>query len=147
MIFIKDMVYFWKRYEMAYERIINRIAFIKTNLSLLEKLIPSNIELYINNQTIQLAIERLLQIIIEAIMDICIQLVGYFNLGIPNSETNILDLLEEKIPSVDKLRELKKLRNVLVHQYIKIEPQKIFDHASKFPDDMKIILHEINKLI
>ncbi len=132
---------------MAYERIINRIAFIKTNLSLLEKLIPSNIELYINNQTIQLAIERLLQIIIEAIMDICIQLVGYFNLGIPNSETNILDLLEEKIPSVDKLRELKKLRNVLVHQYIKIEPQKIFDHASKFPDDMKIILHEINKLI
>ena len=132
---------------MAYERIINRIAFIQTNLRLLEELIPSNIELFINNQTIQLAIERLLQIIIEAIMDICIQLVGYLNLGIPNSETNILDLLEEKIPSINKLRELKKLRNVLVHQYIKIEPQKIFDHASNFPDDFKIILHEINKLI
>ncbi|QEE18021.1 DUF86 domain-containing protein [Promethearchaeum syntrophicum] len=132
---------------MAYERIINRIAFIKTNLSLLKKLIPSNIELYINNQTIQLAIERLLQIIIEAIMDICIQLVGYLNLGIPKSETNILDLLEKKIPSVNKLRELKKFRNVLVHQYVRIEPQKIFAHASKFPDDLKIILHEINKLI
>lgn len=132
---------------MAYERIINRIAFIQTNLRLLEELIPLNIELYINNRTIQLATERLLQIEIEAIMDICIQLVGYLNLGIPNSETNILDLLEEKIPSVNKLRELKKFRNILVHQYVKIEPQKIFDHASKFPDDLKIILHEINKLI
>lgn len=132
---------------MAYERIINRIAFIQTNLQLLEELIPSNIELFINNRTIQLATERLLQIEIEAIMDICIQLVGYLKLGIPNSEINILDLLEGKIPSVNKLRELKKFRNILVHQYIKIEPQKIFDHASKFPDDLKIILHEINKLI
>ncbi len=132
---------------MAYDRIINRIAFIQTNLRLLEELIPSNIELYINNRTIQLATERLLQIEIEAIMDICIQLVGYLNLGIPNSETNILDLLEEKLPSVDKLRELKKFRNILVHQYIEIEPQKIFNHASKFSDDLKIILREINKLL
>lgn len=132
---------------MAYDRIINRIAFIQSNLRLLEELIPSNIELYINNRTVQLATERLLQIEIEAIMDICIQLVGYLNLGIPKSETNILDLLEEKLPSVNKLRELKKFRNILVHQYIEIEPQKIFDHASKFPDDLKIILHEINKLI
>ena len=132
---------------MAYERIVNRIAFIRTNLSLLEELIPSNIETYINNRTIQLAIERLLHIQIEAIMDICIQLVGYLNLGIPNSETNILDLLEEKIPSVNKIRELKKFRNILVHQYVKIEAQRIFDYASKFPDDLKKILHEINNLI
>ncbi len=80
-------------------------------------------------------------------MDICIQLVGYLNLGIPNSETNILDLLEEKIPSVKKIRELKKFRNILVHQYVNIEPQRIFDYASKFPDDLKKILHEINNLI
>jgi len=132
---------------MAYERIVNRIAFIKTNISLLEELIPSKIEHYINNRTIQLAIERLLQIQIEAIMDICIQLVGYLNLGIPNSETNILDLLEEKIPSLNKIRELKKFRNILVHQYVKIEAQRIFDYASKFPDDLEKILHDFNNLI
>ncbi|MFO7796306.1 MAG: HepT-like ribonuclease domain-containing protein [Promethearchaeati archaeon] len=95
---------------MAYERILQRIAFIENQLNLLGLWTPENKEVFLGDLKLQAAIERNMQNIIEAIIQICIQLVKFFNLGPPTSEDSILELLKPKLENYDLIKEFKNLR-------------------------------------
>jgi uncharacterized protein YutE (UPF0331/DUF86 family) len=132
---------------VAYERILQRIAFIENQLNLLEEWSPGNKEEFLGDLKLQAAIERKIQNIIEAVIQICTQLVKFFNLGPPTSEDSILELLKPKLKNYDLIMEFKKLRNFLVHQYIKIDSEKIFSYLKHFQEDTLKIIQEFKEII
>lgn len=132
---------------MAYERILQRIAFIEHQLNLLRQWVPENKEEFLGDLKLQAAIERNMQNIIEAIIQICIQLVKFFNLGPPTSEDSIFELLKPKLENYDLIKELKNFRNFLVHQYIKVDSKKIFTYLKHFQEDTLKIIQEFKIII
>ncbi|MBD3193590.1 MAG: DUF86 domain-containing protein [Candidatus Lokiarchaeota archaeon] len=141
------MIYIWRRSKMAYERILQRIAFIENQLKLLENWAPENREDFLGDLKLQAAIERNMQNIIEAIIQICTQLVKYFNLGPPTSEDSILELLEQKLDNYNLIKEFKKFRNFLVHQYLKVDSKKVYNYLEHFHEDVVLIIKEFRKII
>ena len=132
---------------MALERIVRRLDILVASIRKIENWLPNTIKEYKANEIIQAAIERNLQVSIEAILDICIQLVKFLELGTPNSPENVIELLEPYFSSINTINELKKLRNVLVHQYSDIEISLIYNHAKNFIKDGRKLVGEFKELL
>jgi len=141
------MNYIWRRSKMAYERILQRIDYIEGQLNLLKKWKPESKEDFIKDRKLEAAVEHTMQNIIEAIIQICTQLVKYFELGPPTSEDSILELLEPKLNNYEQIKEFKKFRNFLVHQYIKVDSEKVYSYLKDFQADTLRILKEFKKII
>lgn len=132
---------------MAYERIVQRIGYIERELDLLEKWKPKKKQRFLSDLKLQAAIERKMQNIIEGIIQICTQLVKLFNLGPPTSEDSIFELLKPKLKNYELIKEFKKFRNFLVHQYIKVDSEKIFKYLTHFREDTLKIIKEFKNII
>ena len=121
------------------------MSFIENQVEKLKKILPGSSELYISDDTGALATERLLHVIIESLLDICIQLVKYKKLGLPKSDFNSLDLLSSTLETIEIIKKMKKFRNVLVHQYADLDNLRIYEYAQKIILDIPLILTDIRK--
>ena len=85
------------------------------------------------------ACERLLQLTIECMIDICHILVTGLRLGLPAEENDLFSkLTDEDIVSLDMgntLREMKGFRNILVHEYAKVDDRLVYEAIRKRTDD------------
>lgn len=74
--------------------------------------------------------ERLLQLSIECTIDVCKLLVAGHRLGLPSDETDLFSKIHRKGiitgEIATKLREMRGLRNILVHEYGAIDDQIVF---------------------
>jgi len=81
---------------------------------------PQNLEEYIESIEERRACERLLQIAIECILDICALLVKELKLGLPSQEEDLFaKILKKRVITEEmerKLRSMKGFRNILVHR-------------------------------
>lgn len=141
------MNYIWSQLKVAYERILQRIGYIENKLNLIEQWKPEKKGVYLRDLKLQAAIERNMQNIIEAIIQICVQLVKLFNLGPPTSEDSIFELLKPKLKHYDLIKEFKKFRNFLDHQYIKVDSEKTYKYLTHFREDTLKIIQEFKDLI
>lgn len=131
---------------MDKERIYVKMDEMEQYLKELQEIIPDSFESYKASIEKKRAIERLLQITIEAVMDICAMLVKELRLGLPSVEEDFLEKLKENVldPSlVEKLKEMKGFRNILVHGYSKIEDDKVFEILSKKLEDFQDFKMEV----
>jgi uncharacterized protein YutE (UPF0331/DUF86 family) len=88
---------------------------------------------------IRRACERLLQISIEAVIDVCHLVVAGMRLGLPAEEDDLfLKLQEAGILSsamLGTLRRMKGFRNILVHEYGRIDERIVYEMATaRVPD-------------
>ncbi|MDP3042634.1 MAG: DUF86 domain-containing protein [Candidatus Omnitrophota bacterium] len=74
--------------------------------------------------------ERLLQLSIEAVIDICKLFVSGLRLGLPAEENDLFDKMrKKKLLSKEMtvtLREMKGFRNILVHEYAAVDDELVF---------------------
>ncbi len=126
---------------------LNRMGFIEIHLEELKSILPDQFDNYNTSLKTKLATERILHIIIEAVLDICIRLVKHLQLGLPSSDLNSLDLLSSKLESIGIIKDLQKLRNVLVHQYSAIDHSKIFKFALNLLTGIPKILNDIRQYL
>ncbi|RKY42901.1 MAG: hypothetical protein DRP80_06205 [Candidatus Omnitrophota bacterium] len=134
------------------ERILIKIDELRGYLQELEQIMPSNFDEY---QSIEKkrSCERLLQLSIESVIDVCKILVSNLRLGIPSEEIDLFESLFRKGIITDKilrmLKEMRGLRNILVHEYAEVDDKLIFKilHArlNDFDNFIKIILNFIKK--
>ncbi len=87
---------------------------------------PATEQEYLKSRLTQRAVERVLQLAIECVIDIGFMLVKEFNLGPPRDEDNIFQLLKERISNIEKLQSMKRFRNILVHKYGDVNPKKVY---------------------
>jgi uncharacterized protein YutE (UPF0331/DUF86 family) len=132
---------------MDKERMISKIAEIKKYLAELSEVIPDNLEDYSNSVKDKRATERILQIAIECVLDVCAILVKEFALGLPANEDNLLEILEGKISMIDAVKAMKRFRNVLVYKYGDIKDELVFEFATEKTEDFEQFIAEIKQIM
>jgi uncharacterized protein YutE (UPF0331/DUF86 family) len=113
----------------------------------LEELKPTDLEIFKISLKDRRALEHQLQIMIECIVDIAFLLVKFLHLGPARNETSIFDLLKEYLSNIEKLSEMRKLRNILVHQYGVVNDELLYQFVNEETDDFLIFIEDVRKVI
>jgi uncharacterized protein YutE (UPF0331/DUF86 family) len=104
-------------------------------------------ERFINDENLIDACERNLQVAIEATIDVSEALISYMKWRTPKSYRDVsLILLENKVLNEflnNKFIEAIEFRNILVHNYIYLNPKQIYDRIN----DLINILTQIMNII
>ena len=123
---------------MDEERILSKIDEMSSYLNELNEIKPVSLNEYKSSIKIKRSCERLLQITIECVIDICNILISELRLGLPSDEEEIFDKLSKnKIISKklgNKLNDMKGFRNILVHKYGLIDDERAFENLGELSD-------------
>jgi len=138
---------------MRADIIRTKIKEIEESLKLVEDNMPESFEKFSNLGLVKDGMYKRLEFCIESVFNICAIVNTDLELGIPESDENIVEnLMKNKVISKDlgeNLKSMKGFRNILVHRYGKINDEMAYnimiDHLSDFSDFIKEILHFIEK--
>lgn len=112
------------------ERVLARLDALDGYLRELRQILPPTLEGYQRIET-RRASERLLQIAIECVIDVCCLLVTGLRLGLPGEEDDVFEKLAQAglITDMlrDRLRRMKGLRNILVHEYGRVDDRLVYE--------------------
>lgn len=112
-------------------RIEDKINEINQFLEELESLVPSSLEEYKSSIEKKAACERYVEKIVEAVTDLAFLVVKDKKLRIPEDDIDAFNiLLENKIIDNDlasKLKNAKGMRNIISHQYGKVDDEIVFE--------------------
>jgi uncharacterized protein YutE (UPF0331/DUF86 family) len=115
------------------ERILAKLDELSGYLSELRDIAPASIVEYRKVEK-KRACERLLQIAVECVIDIANLFVSGLRLGLPAEENDILEKLERhgviSAEMVAVLKRMKGCRNILVHEYARVNDEIIFEAVS-----------------
>ena len=93
------------------------------------------------------ACERLLQLSVEVVIDICSVLVTNLRLGLPAEEEDLIHKLTEgRVLSPEmgaRIREMKGFRNVLVHEYAQIDDRLVYQALTERVKDFVAFKQEV----
>lgn len=112
------------------DRLLARLDEMDGYLAELRAVAPAGLSEY---KTIEKrrACERLLQILVEAVVDVCSLLVSGLRLGLPGDEDDLFQKLRARGVLSDEMtaivRRMKGLRNLLVHEYGRINDEIVFE--------------------
>ncbi len=131
------------------EVITGRIAKIREYGRLLANLLQTPRDKFVQEPVYYLQAERLLEVMIQAMIDIGNHVIAGLLLKKPEDYRQIFDILaqnhiisEELLP---KVRALVGLRNLLVHEYFEVDHSRLYDEAraglADFEEFCKAIVH------
>jgi len=134
------------------ERLLAKIDELDGYLKEIQEISPEDFEEYKKIEK-RRACERLLQVSIESMIDICAIIVSGLRLGLPAEEDDLFDKLEQAgIVSPLMAANLKKMRgfrNILVHEYGRINDELVYNmlktQMNDFYEFKKEILNYVNK--
>ncbi len=134
-------------------RIDDKIEEIEEYLLELDELAPSDLEEYKSNKTVKAACERYAEKIIEAIVDLAFLSAKHLKIELAEQTTDreIFELIAKKnVISQElsgKLQEAKGMRNILAHEYGKIDDAIVFNSITNELDrDAKAFITAIKKM-
>jgi len=132
---------------MDKKRIVSKIGELDNYLEELNGIRPDNFKEYKNSIEKRRACERLMQIAIEIVIDICNILVSELKLGLPSDEEDAFNKLNSKKIISSELYKIiigmKSLRNILVHRYGIVNDEKVFKVISEKLEDFEKFKIEI----
>ncbi len=124
---------------MDKERIYIKLDEIDQYLKEIEEIIPSSSAEYSTDPMRKRALERLIQITVESVMDVSAILVKEMRLGLPYGEEDFLDKISGTVLNpvlVEKLGEMKGFRNILVHGYSQIDDERVYEILTNDIEDV-----------
>ncbi len=114
-------------------RVLAKIDELDGYLKELRGVTPAEFSRYQRTE-IKRSCERLLQLSVECTIDICKLMVSGLRSGLPADENDLFDKLrnEDVIPeeTARLLKEMRGLRNILVHEYADINDELVFEKAT-----------------
>ena len=132
------------------ERVLAKIDELEGYLRELEQVKPASLEEYKKIEK-KRSSERLLQLSIECMIDICALMVTGLRLGLPSEEDDLFERLEQAgiISPLMKetLRKMKAFRNILVHEYGRIDDQLVYELLQNKLGDFDTFKREILEAI
>lgn len=132
------------------ERLLAKMDVLDGYLKELREILPSSFEGYKKIEK-RRACERLLQVSIECVIDICGLVVTGLRLGLPAEEDDLFEKLEQAgiISSSRKesLKKMKAFRNILVHEYGPIDDMIVYEVLQNNLNDFEIFKREILQTI
>lgn len=133
------------------ERILAKVDELDGYVRELRHVAPESFEAYMAGVEKRRACERLLQIAIECVLDICHLFVSGLRLGLPSQEDDLFEKLErEKLISAQTATSLKAMRgfrNILVHEYGGIDNAVVFKKAMTGAGDFEAFRTEVIRVL
>lgn len=133
------------------ERILAKVDELHGYVRELRQVTPDTFAEYMQSVEKRRACERLLQISIEGIIDICSLFVAGLRLGLPAEEDDLFEKLERAtlLPTdvVDTMRSMKGFRNILVHEYGGLDNAIVYKMATSRVQDIEVFTHEITRTL
>lgn len=120
---------------MDEERVLDKLDQLEQYLEEFRQDKPDTIEYYKSEKR---KYERLFQLCIETVIDINALIVKQEGLGTPADEDSLItklvdaEIIDEELGN--KILEIKGFRNVLIHQYGRIDDQKAFSNIQNLQD-------------
>ena len=139
------------RFYTKMNRINDKIKEIDDYLEKLLDIIPQDVEDYKKDHKRIAACERYFERIVEAVIDSCFLLIKKKDLKAPEEEEKVFDILEQnKIISkelVEKLKEAKGMRNIIAHEYGKVDDELVFEAITQeLEKDVNEFIKSVEKL-
>lgn len=132
------------------ERVVAKIDVLDGYLRELREILPASFEEYKKIEK-RRACERLLQVSIEYVIDICGLIVTGLRLGLPAEEDDLFEKLEQAgiISSSRKesLKRMKGFRNILVHEYGRVDDMIVYEVLQNNLNDFRAFKREILQAI
>jgi uncharacterized protein YutE (UPF0331/DUF86 family) len=129
------------------ELIATRVAKIRVELQHLARLKTSSPEDFFRSSIEQHAVERELQIVIEACLDIGHHVISREGLRRPGDYRDVFTVLREAgIIDADlgrRLEDMASFRNRLVHGYLSVEPDRVYEIARNQLGDIEAFVARI----
>lgn len=132
---------------MLETKILTKLEKLECYYGQFSEFLPESLQEYQSSFKDQMAIERLFQVSIECMIDICFVLIKYLHLGVPSDEENIFDLLSNEFKNVEKYKDMKRFRNVLLHQYSTIDHALVFKYAHEKIEDFLKFIKEVKQIL
>lgn len=111
-------------------RVLAKLDELHGYLRELRSVVPDRFEDYLAVEK-RRSCERLLQVSVEAVIDTCALLVTDLRLGLPGDEEDLLEKLavDEVLsrPTLSLVRRMKGMRNILVHEYGRVDDALVFE--------------------
>ena len=127
------------------DRLLAKIDVLEGYLKELREILPGSFEEYKRVEK-RRACERLLQVSIECVIDICGLMVIGLRLGLPAEEDDLFEKLEQAgiISSSrnESLKKMKAFRNILVHEYGHIDDMIVYEVLQNNLNDFEIFKRE-----
>mgnify|MGYP001615723765 CR=1 FL=1 len=137
--------------KINHERIQSKIRNILDSINLVGDKIPNDFEDFLSLGLIKEGIYKRIEFAIECIIDICNIVNSDLELGIPESEDQILDNLENKKifnkKIISLIREMKKFRNILIHKYGDVDDEQAFENIKEGLKDFELVINEIENFL
>jgi uncharacterized protein YutE (UPF0331/DUF86 family) len=128
------------------DRVLAKLDELDGYLRELRSILPGRLEDYLAIEK-KRACERLVQISVEAALDVCALLVTGLRLGLPGDEEDLFDKLQQadvlSSSMTDTLQRMKGLRNLLVHEYGRIVDSIVFETVSQRLGDFESFKREV----
>lgn len=133
-------------------RIKEKIQQIEMFLEELSEMKPNNFEEYEKDIKSKAICERYCEKIPEALVDLALLVIKYKNFPFPEDEDNAFQILKDNKIISDSLsrnlQEAKGMRNIIAHEYGRIDDRIIFEAAShELKKDAKEFIKEVMEKI
>ena len=128
------------------DRILAKIDELDAYLGELKQIAPSG---YAEYQQIEKkrSCERLLQLCIECVIDVCKLIVVQLRLGLPSEENDLFAKLEDKgllsHQVAEVVRQMRGFRNILIHEYAAIDDELVYTYVNTRLGDFESFKKEI----
>lgn len=133
------------------DRILEKMDELEKYLRELDEYLPEEEEKYLNSGLIKRACERAFQLASENLLDICNLIISEKGFGIPtDSKDCIRKLAENGVISGSlstRLEELVGFRNLLVHQYGRLDDSRAYSYLNMESKDFYEFIETIDKYI
>lgn len=131
-------------------RINDKIDEINEYLRELVEIVPTNFEEYRSSNLTKAACERYVEKIIEAVTDLAFLVIKIKKFEIPEDDIDAFNiLLENKLIDnslAKKLKDAKRMKNIISHQYGKIDDEIVFEAITQELDtDARKFIKSIKK--
>ncbi len=128
------------------DRVLAKLDELRGYLVEIRSIVPARFEDYGRIET-RRACERLIQLSLEVVLDVCGLLVTGLRLGVPAEEDDLVGKLVQhaviSLATGETLRRMKGMRNLLVHEYGRIDDRIVFDTASRRLGDFETFAREV----
>jgi len=133
------------------DRIIEKIKEIENYLEQLESILPNDFKEYSRNWEKRVVCERCFEKIVEAVEDLSFLIINKNELKYPEYEKEVFDILKQnKIISDNlclNLKHAKGMRNIIAHQYGKIDNELVFEAITEqLGKDVRELIKNIENL-
>jgi uncharacterized protein YutE (UPF0331/DUF86 family) len=136
---------------MDNDRLLEKIDEMENYLRELEEYLPEQEEDYLNNGLRKRACERTFQLACENLLDICNLIISEKGYGMPSdSKDSVRKLAENRILPASlstRLEELVGFRNMLVHQYGRVDDSRSYSFLNMELKDFYEFIEVIDRYI